>query len=238
MITGVNAGGKTMLLKSILSAVYMSKYLIPYSANHTTIIGTFKYIEAILDDPQNVKNDISTFAGRMVQFSKLFTKKDAIVGVDEIELGTDSDEAASLFKVILEELMAKNIKIIVTTHHKRLASLLSANENVELIAALYDEQNQRPTYKFLQGTIGQSYAFETALRYHIPPFVVKKAKEVYGEDKERLNELIQKSSQLQIEYEQKIKTLDKQIAKTKQLKKSLQEKSLKLDKEFQTKKII
>jgi len=229
MITGVNAGGKTMLLKSILSAVYMSKYLIPYSCDKATKIGTFKGISAILDDPQSVKNDISTFAGRMLEFSKLFSKTDTIVGVDEIELGTDSDEAASLFKVIIEELIQKNIKIIVTTHHKRLAALLAANTNVDLIAAIYDEVARIPTYEFLQGTIGKSYAFETAQRYHIPLGIVRKAKEVYGDDKDKLNDLIQRSSDLEREYKEKIALLDQKIEKTKQLEKQLKDKKESMD---------
>jgi len=229
MITGVNAGGKTMLLKSILSAVYMSKYLIPYSCDKSTKIGTFKNIAAILDDPQSVKNDISTFAGRMLEFSKLFSTSDTIVGVDEIELGTDSDEAASLFKVIIEELIQKNIKIIVTTHHKRLAALLAANSNVDLIAAIYDEVARVPTYEFLQGTIGKSYAFETAQRYNIPLGIVKKAKEVYGDDKDKLNDLIQRSSDLEREYKEKISLLDDKIEKTKQLEKQLKDKKESMD---------
>ena len=236
MITGVNAGGKTMLLKSILSAVYMSKYLIPYNCNKSTVVGHFKDINAILDDPQNVKNDISTFAGRMVEFSKLFTKNNSIVGVDEIELGTDSDEAASLFKVIIEELISKNIKIIVTTHHKRLAALLASNPKVDLIAALYDEKNRKPTYEFLQGTIGKSYAFETAQRYHIPLNIVKKAKEVYGEDKDKLNDLIERSSELEREFQQKIKILDESILKTKQLERNLKDQKESIDKDVIEKK--
>ena len=229
MITGVNAGGKTMMLKSILSAVILSKYLLPYKASTQTQIGTFKEINAVLDDPQNVKNDISTFAGRMVEFSKLFTSKSAIVGVDEIELGTDSDEAASLFKVIIEDLIQKDIKVIITTHHKRLASLMAANDEVELIAALYDEENQRPTYEFLHGTIGRSYAFETASRYGIPLNVVKRAKEVYGDDKDRLNELIERSSSLERDYQLKIAKLDEEIAKMERLNRNLSEEKEKLD---------
>ncbi len=210
MITGVNAGGKTMLLKSILSAIFLAKYLIPMKIDSDkSSIGTFKEITSIIDDPQSVKNDISTFAGRMVQFSKLFGKKSLIVGVDEIELGTDSDEAASLFKVIIEELLKREIKIVITTHHKRLASLLAAHKEVELVAALYDEKNRKPTYEFLQGTIGKSYAFETASRYGIPSNVVSIAKKVYGEDKERLNELIERSSELEMELKEKIDKVDK-----------------------------
>ncbi len=229
MITGANAGGKTMMLKSILTAVFLSKYLIPYKAHHDTVVTNFKSINAVLDDPQSVKNDISTFAGRMVEFSKLFGSKNAIVGVDEIELGTDSDEAASLFKVIIEELIQRDIKVIITTHHKRLAALMASNEDVELIAALYDEENRRPTYEFLQGTIGRSYAFETASRYGIPQNVVNRAKEVYGDDKDKLNELIERSSSLEREYKQKIAKLDEEIANMQRISGNLKDQKEKLD---------
>ena len=232
LITGVNAGGKTMLLKSILAAVYMSKYLLPFRCNAAeTEIGHYRQIEAVIDDPQSVKNDISTFAGRMVEFARLFKKRDAIVGVDEIELGTDSDEAATLFRVMLEELRRRNITFIVTTHHKRLASLMGADENVELIAALYDEARRVPTYTFLQGSIGKSYAFETAERYGIPGNIVERARVLYGEDKENLNELIEKSTALEREMRAKIAALDADAEALERKKRHLEETEEKLREE-------
>jgi len=211
LLTGVNAGGKTMLLKSILSAAYMSRYLLPYRCDPTrTSVGTFKGIEAIIDDPQSVANDISTFAGRMVEFAKLFRHKALLVGVDEIELGTDADEAAALFKVLIDTLRKRDITFVVTTHHKRLAALMGDDEDVELVAALYDEANRRPTYTFLQGSIGKSYAFETAERYGISPVVIERAREFYGEDKERLGELIERSSELERSMRHKIAELETQ----------------------------
>jgi len=229
LVTGVNAGGKTMLLKSILSAVYMSKYLLPLKCDATrTEIGHYKSIEAVIDDPQSVKNDISTFAGRMQEFAQLFNKEDAIVGVDEIELGTDSDEAASLFRVMLDELRKKGISFIVTTHHKRLASLMATDDEVELIAALYDEERRVPTYTFLQGSIGKSYAFETAQRYGVPVAIVNRAKEVYGEDKENLNELIERSTTLEREMRTKIAKVDEDLKAVERQKLKLQEEEVKL----------
>jgi len=223
LITGVNAGGKTMLLKSILSAVYMSKYLLPFKCDAArTEIGHYKQIEAVIDDPQSVKNDISTFAGRMVEFAGLFGKNDAIVGVDEIELGTDSDEAATLFRVMLEALRERNITFVVTTHHKRLASLMGADDDVALIAALYDEEKRLPTYTFLQGSIGKSYAFETAERYGISAHLVAKAKVIYGEDKENLNELIEKSTTLEREMRQKIAGIDEKMEELERKKQQLE----------------
>jgi len=229
LVTGVNAGGKTMLLKSMLSAVYMSKYLLPFQCNAAhTEVGHYKSIEAVIDDPQSVKNDISTFAGRMQEFAKLFNKEDAIVGVDEIELGTDSDEAASLFRVMLDELRKKGITFIVTTHHKRLASLMASDDEVELIAALYDEERRVPTYTFLQGSIGKSYAFETAQRYGVPIAIVNKAKEVYGEDKENLNELIERSTSLEREMRMKIAKIDDELKSVERQKQRLQDEEVKL----------
>lgn len=213
MITGVNAGGKTMLLKSILTAAYLAKYLLPMKINaHDSSIATFKEIAAVIDDPQNVNNDISTFAGRMQEFSKLLSYKGALIGVDEIELGTDSDEAASLFKVLLEELINKGSTVIVTTHHKRLAALMADRDDVSLIAALYDDVNRQPTYEFLQGSIGKSYAFETALRYGIHNTLVKRAINEYGQDQEKLSELIEKSSELERSLKAKHASIDEKLA--------------------------
>lgn len=212
MITGVNAGGKTMLLKSILSSCFLAKHLLPFKINpHKSKIPHFKNIKAIIQDPQNSKNDISTFAGRMIEFKENLNIDNLILGIDEIELGTDADEAASLYKILLEELLRKEAKIIITTHHKRLAALMANNENVEMCAAIYDIKSARASFEFMQGSIGKSYAFETALKYGIPPNLINLAKEHYGVDKERLNELIERSSKLEIELKNKSKAYDKKI---------------------------
>jgi DNA mismatch repair protein MutS2 len=212
LITGVNAGGKTMLLKSIMASALMAKYLIPMKIKREgTSIGRFKEIYPIIEDPQNVTADISTFAGRIQSFSAMFTKRDVLLGVDEIELGTDSDEASALFKVVIENLMARGCKIIITTHHKRLAALLAANRDVELLAALYDEEKRLPTYNYLQGSIGKSYAFETAVRYGISNKLIREAKELYGDEQERLGDLISRSTELELELNIKNETLEKEL---------------------------
>ena len=237
MVTGVNAGGKTMLLKSILASAFMAKYIIPMALNESkSHIGSFKSVLAIIDDPQNVKNDISTFAGRMQEFSKIFTHKSALVGVDEIELGTDSDEAAALFKVILDDLITRGQKVVVTTHHKRLAALMADRDDVELMAAIYDEEQRKPTYEFMQGIIGKSYAFETASRYGIANHIVKEAKAVYGDNSERLNLLIERGSQLERELKQKHQKVDAKLEELHKKELSLQDQRETLYKELEEQK--
>ena len=230
LITGVNAGGKSMLLKSILSAALLAKYLLPMSINSAkSSIGSFKELEAIIEDPQNSKNDISTFAGRMLGSSKILGKKQILIGVDEIELGTDFEEAASLYSVLLTSMMSSDIKIVITTHHKRLAMLLAKNSEVELIAALYDEQNSRPKYELLKGIIGKSYAFETASRYGIPANLVASAKSAYGDDKENLNEMISKALNLELELKLKLKSTEEKELKLDELLKDLKEAKIRAD---------
>lgn len=242
MITGVNAGGKTMLLKSILSAAFLAKHLIPMPINaHKSSIGNFKALNLILEDPQNSKNDISTFGGRMLQFSQILRERERLIGIDEIELGTDSDEAASLFKVLLENLMLRGSKIIITTHHKRLAALMAGDSRVQLLAALFDEEREMPTFSFLSGTIGKSYAFETALRYGIPKTLVNEAKTLYGEDKEKLNALIENSSRLEMKLqneiaraEQRSATLEQKIAHLREREEALEQVFLRRQKELES----
>ena len=225
LVTGVNAGGKSMLLKSVLSAAFCAKYLLPLSINASkSKISSFKEIDAIIEDPQNVKDDISTFAGRMQSWSKLFGKKNLLLGVDEIELGTDAAEAAALYSVLIEELIKNGIKMIITTHHKQLALNLSKNENVELLAALYDEKNSRPKYEFLAGIIGKSYAFETALRYSVPPSIVEAAKKLGGG--ESFNEAITKAINLELELKTKIKATDEKSEKLDSLIENLKEQKI------------
>lgn len=211
VITGLNAGGKTMLLKSILSACFMAKMLIPFKCDEEkTSLPYFKEIYAVIEDGQSIKDDISTFSSRMKEFAKILTCNDVLIGVDEIELGTDADEASALFSVIVRELIEKRAKVVLTTHHKRLAASLANNPKVELLAAMYDEKNKKPLYDFLKGVIGKSYAFETAISYGIDPQIVDEAKKTMSEEGKRINAILEKASFLEKSQKNAIDEINKE----------------------------
>jgi DNA mismatch repair protein MutS2 len=105
---------------------------------------------------------------------------------------------------------------------------MATDDEVELIAALYDEERRLPTYTFLQGSIGKSYAFETAQRYGVPVAIVQQAKKVYGEDKDNLNELIEKSTTLEREMRMKIAKIDEELKEVEAKKRGLEEAEFKL----------
>jgi DNA mismatch repair protein MutS2 len=105
---------------------------------------------------------------------------------------------------------------------------MASDDAVELVAALYDEERRLPTYTFLQGSIGKSYAFETAQRYGVPVAIVNKAKQVYGEDKDNLNDLIERSTTLEREMRMKIAKIDDELKSLEKKKQALDEEEFKL----------
>jgi DNA mismatch repair protein MutS2 len=100
---------------------------------------------------------------------------------------------------------------------------MADREDVELMAAIYDEQNRVPTYEFMHGIIGKSYAFETASRYGISNKIVQEAKALYGDNSEKLNMLIERGSQLERELKQKHKKIDEKIAELEAKERDLKE---------------
>ena len=128
--------------------------------------------------------------------------------------------------------MERDTRVVITTHHKRLAALMAGNPDVELAAAIYDEAVQRPTYGFLLGSIGKSYAFETARRYGIPPAVVNEARTVYGEDKEKLNELIERSSKLEMEMAGRKEALETELEGAREERLRLRTRRMELEEEL------
>lgn len=122
--------------------------------------------------------------------------------------------------------------MIITTHHKRLALLLAQNPSVELLAALYDEENARPKYEFLKGTIGKSYAFETALRYGVGAAFVEEARKIYGEDKQNLEVMVGKNIELELELKMRLEAVALKEQKVERLLQRLREQKEEQEEDF------
>ena len=102
---------------------------------------------------------------------------------------------------------------------------MADRDDVELMAAIYDEEQRKPTYEFMQGIIGNSYAFETAARYGIHTNLIQEAKKVYGDNSEKLSLLIERGSQLERELKWKHKLVDEKLETLKKKRVSTQRKT-------------
>ena len=107
IITGANAGGKSVVLKSILAVAFLANNLIPMRIHSTSVVKKFDGIEAILDNSDLIEVGLSTFANRIRKIANLISKENYLIGIDEIELGTDFEEASAIAISIIEELIKK-----------------------------------------------------------------------------------------------------------------------------------
>lgn len=166
IITGPNAGGKTVVLKTIglLSLLVNCGIHIPASAD-----SNFYYFNKILvdiGDSQSIEDDLSTFSSHLKNINNILKEadKDSLVLLDEIGTGTDPSEGSALAAATLVKLRDKNSITLATTHHGNL-KLISENEDGFQNAAMeFDHINLKPTYIFKQGIPGSSFAFEIAKR--------------------------------------------------------------------------
>ncbi len=192
MITGPNAGGKSVAMKTLgISALMIqSGFAIP--ADPTSEIPVFNGIFVDLGDDQSIENDLSTFSSRLRWMQETIDnfEEGALVLIDEAAAGTDPEEGGSLFQAFIEHLLEQPCKVIVTTHHGSLKVFahehpLAVNGSME-----FDQTTLSPTYRFKKGIPGSSYAFEIAERMRIKKEVLARSRELLGEAKNKMESLI------------------------------------------------
>ena len=192
LITGPNAGGKTVVLKTIgiLSLLLQSGIHIPVSPD-----SNFHYFEDIhvdIGDEQSIEDDLSTFSSHLSNIKNILYKSDenTLVLLDEIGTGTDPSEGSALAAAILLELKEKNALVFASTHHGNLK--LIANDEKEFINAAmeFDHKNLIPTYQFKLGIPGSSYAFEIARRIGIDESLLNNALSVMDTDKHKIEQFL------------------------------------------------
>lgn len=192
LITGPNAGGKSVALKTVgLCALCMQAGLhIPGSPDSE--LSVFENIFVDIGDDQSVENDLSTFSSHLMNMKTLLAAADrhSLVLIDEIGSGTDPSEGSALASAVLAELLHRQCLTIATTHHGLLKAFAHQSEGMENGSMEFDQQTLRPTYRFRAGIPGSSYALELAERIGLRRDVLDKARTFLGSDKWKLESLI------------------------------------------------
>lgn len=166
IITGPNAGGKTVVLKTVglLSLMVQCGLHIPASADSN--FHFFKDILVDIGDQQSLEEDLSTFSSHLTNIKKIIedAEKDVLILLDEIGTGTDPVAGSALASAVLMKLRDSRAVVLATTHLGDLKTLASSESGFENAAMEFNYEQLKPAYRFVQGVPGSSYAFEIANR--------------------------------------------------------------------------
>jgi DNA mismatch repair protein MutS2 len=192
IVTGPNAGGKTVALKTagLLQLMLQSGLLIP--ADYNSRFRIFKKIFVNIGDEQSIENNLSSFSSHLKSIKNIIDDCDSesFVLIDEICSGTDPTFGGALSSSILKYLSEKNCVTIVTTHIGILKSFAYSTEKMENASLEFDVKTLSPNYKFITGIPGQSFTFEIAQKYNYSEEIINEARKYMGENQNNLEELI------------------------------------------------
>jgi len=192
LVSGPNAGGKTVALKTVGLAALMARAGLHLTAESGSVIGWFTEVVTDIGDAQNLEKDLSTFSGHMVNLRELLATAGSgtLVLIDEIAVGTDPDQGAALAQAVLEALADKGITGLVTTHYERLKALGASDPRFANASVGFDLDRLEPTFKLHLGSPGSSGALAVARRMGIGAPVVERARELLGSAGTRVEELL------------------------------------------------
>jgi len=238
IITGPNAGGKTVAMKTIGLLGLMVSCGLPVPVDEGSKVPYFDLILMDIGDRQSIEDDLSTFTSHVSNLKKIVeTATDrSLVLIDELGTGTDPLEGSALGRAVLEKLVRRKAFTTVTTHHSGLKAYADQDPNVMNAAMEFDLDLLQPTYRFQAGLPGSSYALEISKRMGLDDSVIDRARDLMGADQVKLEHLLIEVDTLKtrIEKENKFvernkKTLDKLIAEYDKKLTSIREKHESMD---------
>ena len=192
VISGPNAGGKSVCLKTVGLLQYMLQcgLLIPCESHSE--VGIYKEIMVDIGDEQSIENDLSTYSSHLLSMKNFcdFADGKTLFLIDEFGTGTDPQFGGPLAEAILHHLAQKRAQGIVTTHFSNLKNFASQYPGLENASMLFDHENMQPLYVLELGKPGSSYAFELAVKSGLNQHIINYAKNKVGDKQRKVDELL------------------------------------------------
>ena len=215
VISGPNAGGKSITLKTIglLQVMLQSGILIPVDERSQTYV--FDSVLTDIGDNQSIENQLSTYSYRLKNMRNFLRKcnENTLFLIDEFGTGSDPELGGALAEIFLEEFYHKKAFGIITTHYSNLKVLANELENVTNANMQFDERSLEPLYKLFVGQAGSSFTFEVAQKNGIPFSLINKAKKRVETEKVRLDKTISKLQKERNRLQKNSDNLEKQKTK-------------------------
>jgi DNA mismatch repair protein MutS2 len=192
VITGPNAGGKTIALKTAALLTLMTQVGCHVPADEGSRLPVFTELHAIVGDEQSVAENLSTFSALVKQLREVLETagERSLVLLDELGAGTDPDEGAALAQAILETLAERGALVIATTHLEPLRAFAATYPRARNASVEFDTATLAPTFRLRYDHPGRSYALAIAGRLGLAPELIARAEAYRSKDAARMSELI------------------------------------------------
>ena len=184
VISGPNAGGKSVCLKTVGALQYMLQCGMLSPVYENSHMGVFDDIFIDIGDDQSIENDLSTYSSHLRNMREFLRRGRAtsLVLIDEFGGGTEPQIGGAIAQAILKEFNAMGMWGIITTHYQNLKHLADETEGLVNGSMLYDRQQMRPLFKLSIGSPGSSFALEIARKTGLPARILADAEEIVGSD--------------------------------------------------------
>lgn len=193
IISGPNAGGKSVCLKTVGLLQYMVQCGLPIPLYESSKVGIFENIFIDIGDEQSIENDLSTYSSHLTNM-KFFVKNcnaQSIILIDEFGGGTEPQIGGAIAESLLKRFNQRNTFGVITTHYQNLKHFANENEGVVNGAMLYDRHLMKPLFRLSIGNPGSSFAIEIARKIGLPEDVIADASEIVGSDYINMDKYLQ-----------------------------------------------
>lgn len=227
VVSGPNAGGKSVGLKTVglLQLMAQAGLLIP--ADETSVVGIFTQFLVDIGDDQSIESDLSTYSAHLSKM-KYFTEHAharSLIFIDEFGTGTDPLFGGPMAEAVLDALNRKQVRGVVTTHYSNLKVFASNTEGVDNASMLFDNEAMQPLYILQTGKPGSSYAFEIAEKIGMRADILNLAKQKVGKQQKRVDSLLvdlERDKKAVVDAQRALAQQEKQLAKLKSENEALQ----------------
>ena len=228
LISGPNAGGKSVCLKTVGLLQYMFQWGMLIPTSETSELMIFDRIMVDIGDDQSIDNDLSTYSSFLVNMKEMLAKADdkTLVLIDEFGSGTEPAAGGAIAEAILSELDKRGAYGVITTHYTNLKLYASGETGVVNGAMMFDVKNIAPMFKLEMGLPGNSFAFELARKMGLPETIIKDAEARAGEEFVGIERNLRKIARNR-------KALDEKLERIKHTDKTLENITDKYQKELQ-----